>query len=421
MFEPNTNYPVVLVPGVLGYGDQSFATKVLPYFGMTAGSVEKTIKSLNMDCFTATFGALSGIWDRACELYAQIKGGTVDYGKAHSEKYGTSRFGRTYEGFCPNFGEGEDNKVTLIAHGFGVPVARLLIYLMANGSKKEQAAGGKDMSDLFAGGHTTAVHALVSLAGINDGTTFLQALEYRLPGTYRALTIGGLAYSQIDSLLHGGILKNHSVTSRHGNLLKLDFQKAGSFKDKLGLNESAVDGYLANTRDNLFWELTTDGMAEFNKCVRINPETYYIAYTGEVTRDYGELLPERKVLGKHDTVMVARDTSRPSFVLPDRSAGLLAPAAALMCTFKNYLPDAPLVTPAMAPNDGMVNTDFSLAPTTEEALGFQSAEACEPGVWYQMPVEAKNHLRFLGLGVRPDTYRNEIYDMMAIIAKLPKY
>ena len=46
----------------------------------------------------ATVGPVSSNWDRACELYAQILGTRVDYGKAHSEKYGHERFGKNFTG-----------------------------------------------------------------------------------------------------------------------------------------------------------------------------------------------------------------------------------------------------------------------------------------------------------------------------------
>lgn len=56
----NNNYPIVLVRGY--------------------------------EVYTATVGPIVSNWDRACELYAYIKGGRVDYGKIHSEKYGHSRY-----------------------------------------------------------------------------------------------------------------------------------------------------------------------------------------------------------------------------------------------------------------------------------------------------------------------------------------
>lgn len=411
MFEHKNAYPVILVPGVPAYGDGTKLNKVMPYFGTVSSSVSSTIKSLGMECYTPSFGPLSGIWDRACELYTQIKGGTVDYGAAHSEKYGTNRYGKTYKGFVPDWGNGEDKKVTLIAHGFGVPVARLLVYLMANGSKKEQRSGGK-MSPLFEGGHPKAVHALVSLAGVNDGTTFFQALEYRMPGITKKLALAGFAAGDAASVIGSPIkfLKDRKPASPHG--FAIDIKKKA-------VNKEAVDKYLSRTRDNIFWELSLDGMAEFNKCLKINPTTYYLAYTGEVTKDYMELLPQIDT-GKYDTVVtLGKKKERRELVLPDlKAAGAMTPSAALMATFKNYLPDGPLVTEVMYPNDGFVNTNTSMAPSTEPVTGFSRASSCTPGTWYQMPIDNMNHLEYIGAFHRPDTYRDYIIDMMRVICNL---
>ena len=49
---------------------------------------------------------MGSAWDRTCELYAQLTGTRVDYGKAHAEKYGHARYGRTYEKpLFPGWGE----------------------------------------------------------------------------------------------------------------------------------------------------------------------------------------------------------------------------------------------------------------------------------------------------------------------------
>ena len=75
MIDKKSSYPVILVPGVLGYGDDVKLSKVVPYFGTMSASVAKTIRSLDLDCYIATFTPAAGIWERTCELYAQIAGG----------------------------------------------------------------------------------------------------------------------------------------------------------------------------------------------------------------------------------------------------------------------------------------------------------------------------------------------------------
>ena len=391
MIEKKSSYPVILVPGVFGYGDDSKLSKMVPYFGTMSSSAAKTIRSLGMDCFTASFTPTSGIWERACELYAQIAGGTVDYGAAHARQYGYPRYGKTYEGFVRNWATTNEfenyGKVTLIAHGFGAPVARMLAYLMAFGSQKEQAEGG-DISPLFLGGNSKAVHAVVTLGGNNDGTTLLQAMEDKMPGTTKKLA-------------------------------NLCFKSVGEY-----YTEEDVDEYLEKSQSNIFYELGLDGMADFNKRVEPSPDTYYFAYSAEATRDYGKLLPERK-LGKYENPFTSKSyrrsmENRPELTLPDLKHGGLAvaPTAALIGTFKNYLADAPLATPVMHPNDGLINTDNTLAPSTEPVRAYRSVNDCYPGEWYQMPIREGNSLDYLGVFQRPDKYRDFYVDLCKIICNL---
>ncbi len=391
MIDKKSSYPVILVPGILGYGDDALLSKVLPYFGTMSASASKTIRSLGVDAFTASFTATAGVWERTCELYAQIAGGTVDYGAAYSKRTGKPRYGKTYNGFVPNWGKTDEyekyQKVTLVAHAFGAPVARMLAYLMAFGSQKEQAAGG-DVSPLFLGGNGKSVHAVVTLAGNNDGTTLIQALEDRKPG----------ATKKIATLL---------------------FKKTGEY-----FTEADVDEYLEKSRTNLFYEMGLDGMADLNKRLEVNPDTYYFSYSAEATRDYGKLIPQRKIR-KYENPFTSKSyqraqKNRPELTLPDLKHGGLAvaPTAALIGTYKNYLADAPLVTPVMHPNDGLINTDNTLAPSTEPVRAYRSVNDCYPGEWYQMPIWEGNSLGYLGVLQRPDKYRDFYIDLMKIICNL---
>ena len=356
-----------------------------------SASAAKTIRSLDIPCLTATFTPAAGIWERTCELYAQIAGGTVDYGAAYSKRNGIPRYGKTYDGFVEDWGKlnefGKYNKVTLVAHAFGAPVARMLAYLMAFGSQKEQAEGG-DVSPLFLGGNSKAVHAVVTLAGNNDGTTLIQALEDKMPGATQKLT-------------------------------DLFFKMKGDY-----YTDEDVEEYLQKSRSNMFYEMGLDGMADFNKRIEPNPDTYYFAYSAEATRDYARLLPKRKI-GKYENPFTSKSYQRSmknkrELTLPDlRHGGLpVAPTAALIGTYKNYLSDAPLATPVMHPNDGLINTDNTLAPSTEAARAYRSVNDCYPGEWYQMPIWEGNSLGYLGVFQRPDKYRDFYIDMMKIICNL---
>lgn len=94
---PEDDYPFVFVHGLMGWGERSMLDPIMPYWGMTTGNLMKYLNSKGYESYAAQVGPLSGAWDRACELYAQLVGGTVDYGAAHSAAKGHDRYGITYE------------------------------------------------------------------------------------------------------------------------------------------------------------------------------------------------------------------------------------------------------------------------------------------------------------------------------------
>ncbi len=111
----------------------------MPYWGMTTGSLMKYLNNKGYECYAAQVGPLSGAWDRACELYAQLTGTTVDYGIAHSAEKGHERFGITYNE--PLFeGWSADKKINLIGHSFGGATIRMFLEILANGAPGEVAA-----------------------------------------------------------------------------------------------------------------------------------------------------------------------------------------------------------------------------------------------------------------------------------------
>lgn len=402
MFPHKNAYPVILLPGLLGYGEWEAVNRFLPYFGMTAASAQKIINDMGLVCHTASFNVASGAWDRACELYAQLLGGTVDYGKAHSEKYGHARYGKTYTNpMLRNWGSiGKDGrivKITLVGHGFGAVVARLFTQLMAQGSAEERAATPKEeLSGLFCGGFNKIIHCVVSLAGTNGGVSVLDAADKKLPNVKEKLLKMVVAVDEIrryKEFLDASYARRPLYVSQHRfYCITGDFSKGES----LIFDEEAIRRYLSTELDNVFYEVGIDGMQKLNSMLSVQPDTYYLSATGSVTEDF---------LGGKLT-------------LPLPHSGVLAPTAALIASYENYHADKATVTPVYHENDGLVSTEASLAPETEAATGFSDVSKCRPGLWYQLPVERQNHAAFIGFFRRPDKYRNYVYDMIKTISQL---
>src|SRR5699024_5832735 len=83
----NNEDPIILVHGFNGFTDD-IKPSVLPhYWGGDKLNIQQDLEQKGYNAYEASIGALSSNHDRAVELYYYIKGGTVDYGAAHAEKY----------------------------------------------------------------------------------------------------------------------------------------------------------------------------------------------------------------------------------------------------------------------------------------------------------------------------------------------
>jgi hypothetical protein len=77
--------PFVMVHGMAGWGR---GTEWLPSYWGGAEAMDRIT-------FTPRLGPMSSQHHRACELFAQLQGGTVDYGEEISHRLGHDRYGRT--------------------------------------------------------------------------------------------------------------------------------------------------------------------------------------------------------------------------------------------------------------------------------------------------------------------------------------
>ena len=109
------NYTCIFVHGMYGWGENEGINKYIPYWGVTNGSVTEYLTSIGCESYAASVGPASSAWDRACELYAQLVGTTVDYGEAHSKAHNHDRYGRTfYQPLVKDWGELDKNGKKII-------------------------------------------------------------------------------------------------------------------------------------------------------------------------------------------------------------------------------------------------------------------------------------------------------------------
>jgi len=145
------NYPIVLIHGFMGWGPDEMGN--YNYWGGKNNYI-KDLAEEGHQIFAVSIGPISSNWDRAIEVFYQIKGGQVDYGSSHSEKNKIIRMpkGKSYVGLYPQWNN--ENPIHLIGHSMGGQTARMLHYLLTqeinqnNGEKEDSELLGESYSGL---------------------------------------------------------------------------------------------------------------------------------------------------------------------------------------------------------------------------------------------------------------------------------
>lgn len=260
----------IFVHGLAGWGPDEGLS--LNYWG---GYFEDYIELLNEEgykTYGVGVGPFSSNWDRACELYAYIKGGTVDYGQAHSDRYGHSRYGKTYQGIYPDWGQ-EPKRVHLIGHSMGGQTIRTLAQLLLEGKAEERegTASGNEPSDLFTGGKPW-ITSITTIATPHDGTSLAYGAEDLIPiGRSFLAFMASIAGRRGDSFVFDFKLDQWGLKRREGESYE-------SYQDRVW--SSPI--WKVN-KDFSFYDLSIPGARELNEWVATHEEFYYFSFAAEET------------------------------------------------------------------------------------------------------------------------------------------
>lgn len=259
------NYPIVLVHGLFGWGNTEVAHS--NYWGGT-DSIRELLQNKGYTVYTPTIGPVSSNWDRACELYAYLVGGTVDYGAVHSKKYGHERYGRKFDGILPELNDPDSTlKIHLVGHSMGGETIRMLAQLLENGDAQEQTeTPDGNISPLFSGKCRHWIDSITTIATPHDGSQY-DDTKYK-----------------IEPLSHQFVAALAAVTGANidDTNLGLDFKL-----DQWGLEREAGESYASyykrvmnsklwkDTNDLSIYDLDTDGAAVLNAYAKAQPDIYY--------------------------------------------------------------------------------------------------------------------------------------------------
>ena len=350
-----TTYPFVFVHGLNGFGDDILGESGSPvsYWGATGGPLLPALQEKGVMCFAPSVNPVGSAWDRACELYAALAGGVVDYGATHSARHNHERYGADYgDPLFPDWGTVDKNgnlrKVNLIAHSFGGATARMLCALLHNGAPEEQTFSGQaPCSPLFTGGKGDWVFSLTCVAAPHNGVSLLSLVDLNP-------LLAGLA----------ALFGNENLSDM---LSGLGFTWGG-----MGLGDVLR---AAKTMDTAYYDLSIAGAKELNALTKnLCPDTYLFSYAVAGTDENGSPTDDMTTLYKPLGMLIGNFTS-PENGIDDR----------------------------WRQNDCLVNTISATAPFDEPSQNVSdpaklTPAGLKPAIWYVMPTVRGDHGSVIGLG-----------------------
>ncbi|MDR0315154.1 MAG: hypothetical protein LBH71_04305 [Oscillospiraceae bacterium] len=370
-----TNYPYIWVHGMLGWGDKEIIYKYLQYYGMMLGNLEMDLENMGFDIYAPSVGSFSSAWDRACELYAQLKGGTVDYGVAHSKEHGHERFGKTYEPFFE--GWGSEKKINLFGHSFGGPTIRMLATLLEDGCKEEIDATAKDeISELFTGGKSGWIHSITCIASTHRGTTLMYSMPRFIKYLQKATTYAGdISEGTWFSKIYDFQMGHFGFRDKSSDLVNTKAQQA-----------------LNRGKDNIYYDLTLHGSRELNEKLKCHDDIYYFSIpVGKTTQKRFTYKRQQK-----PTLSMS-----PVWMIFGHSIGKY---------IKNEKNDIEIDS-TWLPNDGLVNVISATCPENQPSIDMHDvSEEYKKGIWHVYDPLPYDHTGILG-GIPFKVNRADIYSI----------
>ena len=366
------DYPIVLVHGFMGWGrDELLGFK---YWGGFK-DLQESLNQAGHRTYTGIVGPFASNWDRACELYAYIKGGRVDYGQAHAATHGHARYGRTFPGLYPDWGTLDDHgrlrKIHLLGHSQGGQTVRVLTALLEQGAPTEvTATPSAELSPLFQGGKAW-VDSVTTLAAPHDGSSAAVGLDTLLPFVRDSLLgLAALAGVQPDNLPYDFKLDQWGLRRNPDESFETYMQR---------IEKNPI----WRSHDISAWDLNPDGARELNRRFPAQPNVYYFSWGASATVP---IWPKRH--------QVPRLT-----LLPQLWASALFIGA--------YTRDEPghvQIDASWWENDGLVNTRSMAGPTLDSPDRIAPYRGqVQRGVWNAQGVlPGWDHLDIVGMGTTRD-------------------
>ena len=352
------NYPVVLIHGFMGWGPDEMGD--YSYWGGNKNYID-SLRSEGHKIIEVSVGPISSNWDRAIEVFYQLKGGQVDYGFYHSQKNKIIQKPKEkiYKGLYPEWNQ--YSPVHIIGHSMGGQTARVLIYLLSQEIYQDSVK--KEESILLGESHTGWIKSITTISTPHDGTTLEHIITSAIPFVQYFAGIAGLFgnnYFHFDLEQFG--LKRSENESWLGFINRL--------------NKNAI----TKTKNFSSYDLSLTGARDLNGYSQVSPEVYYFSFVTSTTKV----------------------DEKTGFHIPFEHTPLLNKARAKMIGSRSgYWLDGTQTDSLWYENDGVVNSISMFGPTTgangpDPIVEYDPEELLITGQWYWTKINQMDHWSVIG-------------------------
>ena len=360
LLNAQNTYPIVLIHGFMGWGKSEMGN--YNYWGGKKDFV-KSLEDNGHKVLELSLGPVSSNWERAIEAYYQLKGGQVDYGKGHADKYNIEQkpTGKIYDALYPEWDA--NHPIHIISHSMGGQTARMLQYLLSNEFFSDEQSKTKEESILLGNQHDNLIKSITTIATPHNGTTLTEIITKTIPFLQYFVGIAGVIGTDFYDfdLEQWGFRRNSDETWLN-------------YINRMRMHHAWESKNISS------WDLSLDGSKELNSILQASPDIYYFSFATTTTRKRHNSL-------FHDPI--------------DDTPILLRIRSKLIGSRVAYLDDGQKTDSVWFENDGIVNTISMYGPTTgnngpDPILEFEEAELLIPGQWYWMKIPEMDHYSIIG-------------------------
>jgi len=387
LFSQNT-YPIVLIHGFFGWGNDEMGS--YRYWGGNK-DIQKMYEKNGFKVFNVSVGPISSNWDRAVEVYYQLKGGQTDYGFEHSKRYDLIQkpSDKEYKGLYPQWDK--DHPVHLIGHSMGGQTARMLQYLLETEIFENDSLNIKEKSEILGEARKGWIASITSLATPHDGSTLADIVTKTFPFVQYFIGLAGVVGTDFYDFDLSQLNINRKPNEAWSNYVqRMREHKAWE------------------TKNISSWDLSLDGAAELNGFLNASSDTYYFSYTFSATS-------MDKSTGYHT---------------PNKDVFLLIRSRAKLLGSKIiFKKDGNETDSTWWENDGIVNTRSMMGPTTgqngpDPIVPYVENDPLMQGQWYTFEPIKLDHYQSVGHMISKDKRKmlDSIYINHArLLWSLPRY